>query len=80
MHEVVAHFVVADCVVRINLGAVLDVLQQDVLQSLAGDGRDNLSAYLDEDYGQGFPARQCFRHAFRPASQGAVCGLCACSS
>ena len=46
MNKVVAHFVIADCVVCVDLCPVFDVLKQNVLESLASDVRDDLSAYL----------------------------------
>ena len=46
MHEVIANLVVAYRVVRIDFGTVLDVLEKNILKSLAGDVRNNLCAYL----------------------------------
>src|ERR1017187_813141 len=46
VNEVITHLVVADCVVRIDFRTILNVLEKNVLQSFAGDIRNNLCANL----------------------------------
>ena len=48
MNEVVAYFVVADSVVGINFRSVFDVLEQDILQGLAGHVRYNFCSDLPQ--------------------------------
>ena len=46
MDKVVADLVVTDCVIRVNLGPILNVLKKDVLQGLPRNVGDNLSTDL----------------------------------